>query len=163
VRGRIRRRLRLRSPLTIALRARRADDEVVATLSPRAGRGGKRGEDRVEHTKGIAHDLGIPEAQDSVAALDQPRIACGVIGTVCMLAAVGLDDQPRLAAAEIRHVGADALLPDELESGETTVAETKPEAAFGLGLVVPKPFAKLTPLVVRGAHISPLQSRQLSR
>jgi hypothetical protein len=66
VRGRIGRRLCWRSPLTIALRARRADDEVVATLSPRAGRGGKRGEDRVEHTKGVGHDLGIPEAQDAV-------------------------------------------------------------------------------------------------
>ena len=69
-----------------------------------------------------------------------------------MLAAIEFDDQPRLSATEIRHVGADALLPHEFEPGETTLSETIPETALGLGLIVPKPLVKHPPLVVRGAH-----------
>jgi len=49
--------------------------------------------------------------------------------------AVDLDDKLFLAANQVGEIGADRLLPDELETAESAVPKSPPELAFGLGLV----------------------------
>jgi len=47
-----------------------------------------------------------------------------------MLAAIHLDDQPALATGEIRVIGANRLLTNELETFELTVPEPPPKQEF---------------------------------
>ena len=77
----------------------------------------------------MKEDVGIPEPDDVVsvprehggaALVVSHRIALGV------LTAVELDDQVGLAACKVGYVRPDRLLPNELETLETAVAQTRP-------------------------------------
>jgi hypothetical protein len=52
--------------------------------------------------------------------------------------AVDLDDELFFAASEVGEIGANGLLPNELESAESAVSKSPPKLAFGLGLVSPQ-------------------------
>jgi hypothetical protein len=60
----------------------------------------------------------VPETQDAVAACREEGVADLVTPALCVLAAVDLDDEPRLAAGEIGEIRPDWLLTHEFPAGE---------------------------------------------
>ena len=90
--------------------------------------------DRLEHPLRIGEHVVVPEAKDAVAVFLDDRGSGGVASGV-VLPAVQLDRQPGRAAGEIRHIGVDLELADELFGYEPTAAKMMPEALFGVGLV----------------------------
>ena len=55
-----------------------------------------------------------------------------------MLAAVDLDNQPRLKAREVREIAVNGNLPAKLEAAELTVADDRPQFPFGGGRSLPE-------------------------
>ena len=68
---------------------------------------GQRLDDGLQHSRGVRKDLVVPEAQNAPALPLQLAVAQVMIGGAGMLAAIGLDDQPRFNADEIDDVGWD--------------------------------------------------------
>ena len=77
----------------------------------------------------------VPEAQNAKAADGEVRIAFPVLAALRVLTAIDFDDQARFEAGEIGDVFADRNLAPELQAIEASVAETIPQAAFGVGPV----------------------------
>lgn len=88
-----------------------------------------------QHAVEVTQHLVVPEAEHGVAMrFDQLR--SGDIGGVAvMLAAVELHHQSRGAAGEVRDVGADRVLEDELPAVQLPVAQCVPQALLRVGAV----------------------------
>ncbi len=56
-----------------------------------------------------------------------------------MSRSVDLNDKFFLTANEVGEIGADRLLPNELEPTEKAVSKSAPKLAFSLGLVLAQP------------------------
>ncbi len=82
---------------------------------------------------GVLEDVVVPEAGDAPALGFQPGGSVFVCGWVCVLAAVGFDDQFGLDAGEVGDVGADWVLAAEFGAREGAGAEELPEVALGVG------------------------------
>jgi hypothetical protein len=61
-----------------------------------------------------------------------------------MLTTVELDNQLRLAAAEVDDVRTDRHLTRELGTEEPAIAETSPQPALGVRLSLPQPAREVT-------------------
>jgi hypothetical protein len=58
-----------------------------------------------------------------------------LLSTLVMLAAIDLNDDLPLGAQKIDDAAVDGDLSLEFQAGEPTVAQAKPENAFGVGLI----------------------------
>jgi len=66
-----------------------------------------------QHTVHVAHDVIVPEPQNSIVMVVEPLSARLITDVFRMLSAIHFDDQTLLAANEINNVSADWLLSDE--------------------------------------------------
>jgi hypothetical protein len=83
----------------------------------------KLGQQQFEHAVEPFRHIIVPEANDAVAERSEFVIALPIGDIVRVLAAVELDDQPRLAAQEVDEVSANCSLSDKLEAAKPPVAK----------------------------------------
>ena len=90
----------------------------------------------------IYHHIVVPEADDAIAVgFDNPCALC--ILAFAMLATIEFDYQPEASCGEVSDIGTDRTLLHEFDIVQLPVAETRPELAFGLGHIPPKPASAL--------------------
>jgi hypothetical protein len=87
----------------------------------------------------ILDDVVCPKAQDAPAF----AFHCAGASRVCldlkgMMLAVDLDDELSGQAGEVGKVGADRVLPAELEPAEATIAKKLPNLVLGTAAVAPQ-------------------------
>ena len=100
-----------------------------------------RGRVRVAHdvSGGEAHDIKTGCAQEAVARRVMPELVGRVVNS-----AVDLDDQARLDAAEVGHIGVNRMLAPEGWPARPPPSEPHPQAGFRRRQTVPqvpRPFA----------------------
>jgi hypothetical protein len=79
--------------------------------------------DGLPYTLGIPQDVIVPKAQDRVSLRSEIGRPSFVGAQLAVLATVGLDDQRNLTADEVRDVGADGKLADELVAIQQSSAQ----------------------------------------
>jgi hypothetical protein len=79
----------------------------------------------------LLQDAVVPKTEHSPAKrfeiFGTTRVFIGIV-----LTAIGLDDQFRFTACEIRDVGSDRDLPPELEASDLPISEVAPKATLGV-------------------------------
>src|SRR5262245_53985156 len=77
--------------------------------------------DGLENDIGLREDVVVPEAQNAKASRSENAIAsCVVARLFDVLASIQLDDHSSVRAGEVTDVGADGVLPTELETRQLT-------------------------------------------
>ncbi len=114
-------------------------------LSPPAGRGRiasairvrgrlrECGGEAFQNTFDIAKDVVIPKSDDTVVVCAQPAVADHISLTVRVLSAVDLNNQAALPAQKVHRVGADRLLPHELEAEQGSRPQSLPQLILSIG------------------------------
>jgi hypothetical protein len=98
----------------------------------------ERGGNRLQHAVDISNHVVVPKAQDAVAMLDQPLIACGVALVGGVLSTIDFNDQPALAADEVDNERSHWLLADEFLAVNGATAQPIPKLEFGMGGLMPE-------------------------
>jgi hypothetical protein len=81
---------------------------------------------RFRHLSAPLQYIRIPKTADAKAIGFKPGVAAPIARVLRMLRAVGLDNEPRLEADEIRDVITNGNLPAEFEAGKPPVAKKPP-------------------------------------
>jgi len=89
------------------------------------------GEDGFPNAFDISKYFIIPEAQYTVAMIDEPSISDDIAFVGRVLATIDFDDKPLFAAHKVNDIGADRFLADEFEAGQRTRAQVFPKLTFG--------------------------------
>ncbi len=89
--------------------------------------------DFLQHPFGVRQHIVVPEADNRVAMRFDQRCPRRVRQAFGVLATVELDHQPCLAASEVGHMRANRELRDKLRPLDLTVADARPQSAFGVG------------------------------
>ena len=99
----------------------------ASTLSRTAGEGlPELCENCLDYTLGVREDVVIPKAEHAPAFGAEPGGSPSVVTILCVLAAVGFDDQAMLGAGEIGDERADWVLPAEAVSDEAAIPQCRP-------------------------------------
>jgi hypothetical protein len=112
--------------------------------------------DRGENAFLVAQDIRIPESQYVIAVCAERGIAPVIPRIIRVLSTVNFDDQFFLTTNEIDDIRADRLLPNEFETSQTSVAQSKPQLRFGICGVAPKAAFESSLRPLRSAHGMPL-------
>jgi hypothetical protein len=88
-----------------------------------------------EHTIEIPKHFIVPEAQNEITARIQVPAAARIRCFLCiMLAAIELDDQLRIRAAEVDNEPVERFLSAEFPSIQPSIAQSEPKSPLGIGL-----------------------------
>jgi len=68
-----------------------------------------------------------------------------------VLPSIDLDNESFFAAHEVDDIGANGLLPNELESAKPSVAQREPQLRFSIGCLMAKPPLYANLLSIRAA------------
>ena len=106
-------------------------------------RGSERLSYSLKHAFGIAQYVVVPESQDAIACNLEEGRASIILGTIAMLAAVGLDDQPGLMTDEVGDERPNGLLSSELGAVELARPQQAPQGPFRIGQVTAQPLSSI--------------------
>jgi hypothetical protein len=95
-------------------------------------------QDRFDYSTGIAENIVVPKPDHFPTLALQPSRSASIGRTVCMLTAVGFDDEMVLGAREIDDVTAYWMLVTKFELQQTPIAQSRPHASLGVGRGLPK-------------------------
>jgi hypothetical protein len=85
----------------------------------------------LQNTVDIVQNLVVPESQDTITLGCQSGTALLIVDLLlCMLSAIGLNDEPGMETDEIHDVGTNHLLAPKLESGQPACPEVSPQHAL---------------------------------
>ena len=102
----------------------------------------------LKHCIQIACDFRIPESDDAISFLLQPKLSFLIArgGFIfIMMSAVEFDDQAGGRAEKVHHVGADRRLPPEMCALYREFFQSTPQGALVRGGSGPKSFGGRTP------------------
>ncbi len=92
--------------------------------------------DRLKNTIEVFHDLVIPESEYTIPLRNKRSTALFVIcAMIRVLAAINLNNKPRLKARKISDIGGERNLAAELGATQLAVADRAPKSPFGFRLV----------------------------
>ena len=103
----------------------------------------------------VVQDLLVAEADHAVVVLGEMLRPRGiVIPTLVVHVTVDLNDESQTGAVEIGHVGADRVLPPELQPMEAPTTQRLPQGRLGRGLSAPELAGCLIERPRRASHPS---------
>ena len=106
-----------------------AEIESISVLDEPAS---ERGQNGFADSFAMFENVGVPEAQNGIAERLHEIVTGAVVGAVRVLRAIDFDDEPPLAACEIREIGANRQLACEAIAAELSVLQFQPKKSFGL-------------------------------
>ena len=95
-----------------------------------------RAQNLFEHPVRVSYNVVIPESKHEIThRLEDSRSVRITFALLAVLTAIELDDQFGIRAEEIDDKAVDLHLPLELPSIQATIAESKPQQSFCIGLI----------------------------
>jgi hypothetical protein len=96
-------------------------------------------ENGLHDTIGVRQHVVVPEAKHQVTQPFQDQCSFGILlDALRMLATIKFDDEPCIGTNEVDDEPINGCLSSEFPAFETTITQTKPQHAFGVGLTATK-------------------------